>query len=124
MLESDSIHEMIMRDIILSTDFYFNNTAYHYTSSEGLLGIIRTGGKAKRWFIRFDGLNDKHERLDVYKVLAQYADIKYKQGRISEEFKKILCGIAEQKGKMPVFFFVYRRKDFFSRYRWKRYKNQ
>lgn len=104
MFESDTIHEMIIRDVILSRDFDFNGIAYHYTSPEGLLGIIRPEGKATLWFTRFDSLNDTHERLDVYAVLARYVDIRYRMKKISGEFRQLLCEIAEKKEKKPTFF--------------------
>lgn len=104
MIKSETIQDMIIRDILSSKSFDFNGIVYHYTSPQGMLGIIQPEGKATLWFTRFDSLNDTYERLDIYNVLARYAAIRYRMKRISEEFRQLLCEIAEKKEKKLAFF--------------------
>ena len=44
-------------------------SVYHYTSPDGMLGILHPGGKAKLWFTRYDSLNDINERKEIVSFL-------------------------------------------------------
>ena len=62
---------------------YRADTIYHYTSPSGLLGILKEG-KVNLWFTQYDSLNDRNERLDITRSLADYCQEKANQKIISD----------------------------------------
>ncbi len=66
---------------------------YHYTSTDGLLGIIQRDGRLKLWFTRYDSLNDRTERKEFLEQLYSYCDQKLEEGSFSEEFYQIIKNI-------------------------------
>ena len=67
---------------------------WHYTSGDGLLGIIRNNasdyGKLHFWFTRSDCLNDTSEGnhiLDLYKIVC---DTLYSEHSINDEFYELV----------------------------------
>lgn len=59
---------------------------YHYTSPEGLLGILRQGGKPTIWFTQYDSLNDSSEQRNVLEFLHGFCDQLRTEGKLSSEF--------------------------------------
>ena len=61
-------------------------SVYHYTSPDGMLGILHPGGKAKLWFTRYDSLNDINERKEIVSFLEGYCSYQVKNQKLSQEF--------------------------------------
>jgi len=59
---------------------------YHYTSPNGLLGILKPGGTARLWFTRYDSLNDINERKEIVSFLHGYCSYQVKNNKLSKEF--------------------------------------
>lgn len=59
-------------------------TVYHYTSSEGLMGIFKDD-LPKLYFSQYDSLNDYKERLDITDYVSGYCDYQVKQKVMSEK---------------------------------------
>lgn len=68
-------------------------TIHHYTSPDGLLGILREGGKPKLWFTRYDSLNDANERKDIISFLEKYCAEKEQEKVFSQEFCDAILSI-------------------------------
>lgn len=47
---------------------------YHYTSPQGLLGIMKNKSKALLRFTKYDSLNDREESLDIIKHIKIYLE--------------------------------------------------
>ncbi|MBQ8860662.1 MAG: DUF2971 domain-containing protein [Ruminococcus sp.] len=60
---------------------------YHYTSTDGLLGILENNGSPKisLRFTQYDSLNDTKERQDIKDTLVEYCVIQSKKKLISTE---------------------------------------
>lgn len=61
-------------------------SVYHYTSPDGMLGILQPEGKAKLWFTRYDSLNDINERKEIVSFLKDYCSYQVKNKKLSQEF--------------------------------------
>ncbi len=66
---------------------------HHYTSADGLLGIVQPEGVLKLWFTRYDSLNDRTERKEFFEQLYAYCDRKLKEGIFSEKFHQKIKSI-------------------------------
>lgn len=69
-------------------------TVYHYTSPDGMLGILQPGGKAKLWFTRYDSLNDINERKEIVSFLEGYCTYQVKNKKLSQEFADAVLQLA------------------------------
>lgn len=58
---------------------------FHYTSPEGLLGILGKDG-VSLWFSQYDSLNDITEGTHIVDVYRKVCDKLYRQGKIKEIF--------------------------------------
>lgn len=67
---------------------------WHYTSADGLVGIIRDDpaehGKLHFWFTRSDSLNDTSEGIHILDLFSRICDDLLKQGYISQGFYNCL----------------------------------
>ncbi|MCM1399175.1 MAG: hypothetical protein NC225_06790 [Clostridium sp.] len=68
---------------------------YHYTSPEGLDGILR-GDKPTFYFSRYDALNDISEGNDVSDVFQKVEMDMYNNKDISEEFHKLIVDVTTE----------------------------
>lgn len=70
---------------------------YHYTSAEGLQGIMQTG---ELWFTRWDYLNDSSEFKYIHEIIENNAKI-YKQDkdfvRLIDSINKQIVGLKESR---------------------------
>lgn len=73
------------------------NCVYHYTSSDGLLNILRNKSDRRNgdnnhrvalWFTRYDCLNDRHEQKDIYETFQKYCQVR--RNEISPSFFEII----------------------------------
>ena len=84
-------NEEIMK-LILETnkesrlDFTRPQYIYHYTSPEGLCGILKDK-LPKLFFTQYDSLNDLKERIDIIDTLKEYCNLKFEEGTLSKKFK-------------------------------------
>lgn len=62
-----------------------SNTIYHYTSPEGLLGILKTGTPSL-WFTKYDVLNDASEGKHIIDIYNLVCNKLYSQHAISSAF--------------------------------------
>ncbi len=60
-------------------DSDFNGIIYHYTSSNGFLGIVNEQNP-KLYFTQYDSLNDFKERQEIYDFIMSYCDKRKKNG--------------------------------------------
>ena len=65
-------------------------SVYHYTSPDGMLGILQPGGRAKLWFTRYDSLNDINERKEIISFLEGYCAYQVKNKKLSQEFAEAI----------------------------------
>lgn len=73
---------------------YHDLEVFHYTSPEGLLGILQRDGTAKLWFTQYDSLNDTTERTDILDFLKRYCEERVQQKKMSPEFSDMIGRIA------------------------------
>lgn len=71
-------YQIAIKDIFRNAKIeLYNNMPlqmYHYTSQDGLEGILFGDSKPKIWFSRYDCLNDKTEGLDIYDIYLKVLD--------------------------------------------------
>lgn len=67
---------------------------YHYTSPDGMLGILQPAGKAKLWFTRYDSLNDINERKEIVSFLESYCSYQVKNQKLSQEFSDAILQLS------------------------------
>lgn len=63
---------------------------FHYTSPDGLLGILQPDGTAKLWFTQYDSLNDTKERTDILDFLKVYCELCVLEKRMGQEFADLI----------------------------------
>ena len=63
---------------------------WHYTSAQGLNGIIQDNGKMRLFFTRSDCLNDYSEGNDVLKCYHESCSRLWKTGRIDDSFYQVI----------------------------------
>ena len=65
---NEQIMKLLLNNDLLKTDEDYNDTStiYHYTSSNGLLGIIKPHKNPSIYFTQYDCLNDKSEREEFF----------------------------------------------------------
>ena len=68
------------------------STLYHYTNSQGLLGIIdKKSNRVVLWFTNYKYLNDSSEGLELQRIYKITIEKMYKEGNLSkEEFDDIV----------------------------------
>ena len=66
------------------------NRIFHYTSPNGLLGILKDGGKAKLFFTQYDSLNDKSERVHAEEWIRKVCRECLQKKKITQEFFDIV----------------------------------
>lgn len=75
-----------------SNNIEVRNTIYHYTSPQGLIGILGSENP-KLFFTQYDSLNDLKERKDVLDFLYGYCEYRVKENlmpkELEEEIRKI-----------------------------------
>lgn len=69
-----------------------SDSIYHYTSTEGILGILREDG-ISLWFSQYDSLNDMTEGTHVVSVYQEVCDDLVKNGQIEDRFYRAIYDI-------------------------------
>lgn len=93
---TEELQKILLSKEFLSTDSMCDvgyTIVYHYTSPDGLLGILQPGKSAKLWFTRYDCLNDMNEREDILEYLHGYCGYQLKNKRLSQEFYEAIMKI-------------------------------
>lgn len=63
---------------------------YHYTSVDGMLGIVQPDGFINLWFTQYDSLNDRNERNELGLYISQYCDRKECEGVFSKAYSNFI----------------------------------
>lgn len=79
--------ELAKLALILDTigSYQKSNPIYHYTSPQGLLGILQPENPIL-WFSRYDALNDKTEGMHIFEVYGRVCDDLLRREQISKPF--------------------------------------
>ena len=92
---SEELEEILCKKcqpIIDAEASFSSGPIYHYTSPEGLLGILKSEGP-RLWFTRFDSLNDYSEREHFYDCLREYCERKVRDGKMDSSFSELISNI-------------------------------
>lgn len=73
--------------------YYFDDTIYHYTSPDGLEGILLKKGYPTFRFSRFDCLNDKSEGNEIIQLYHQAIVRESSNPNISKEYLDLISDI-------------------------------
>ncbi len=65
---------------------YSTGCVYHYTSADGLKGIVSNDRNVNLWFTQYDCLNDMSERNEFIQYFEKYCNDKKDIGLFSETF--------------------------------------
>lgn len=93
---TEELQKILLSKEFLSTDSMCDvgyTIVYHYTSPDGLLGILQPGKSVKLWFTRYDSLNDVNERKDILEYLHGYCEYQLKNKKLSQEFYEAIMKI-------------------------------
>ena len=69
----------------------YNETVFHYTSPDGLLGILENGNTF--WFTHSSFLNDIEEGKDIIRIYHEQLESLEEKGEIDSEFKNHVSAI-------------------------------